>query len=178
MNIISALNIKGKGSIFNLSVFRQKLLAKTLHSRRKWQDGQTSVYHTQKDSWTLHAQIPPKECLTFETFWPARNLINFVWISQFWKWTWVIWKYRKFKRKLIGEFLFFLLFFIPFFSIVNSLMVSNIVPDALVSITGKGSERFLGQLPQEKKYSVETIFLHNSGIFCHIPRAPNAAFLA
>ena len=45
---------------------------------------------------------------------------------------------------------FFLLFFIPFFSIVNSLMVSNIVPDALVSITGKGSERFLGQLPQEK----------------------------
>ena len=105
MNIISALNIKGKGSIFNLSVFRQKLLAKTLHSRRKWQDGQTSVYHTQKDSWTLHAQIPPKECLTFETFWPARNLINFVWISQFWKWTWVIWKYRKFKRKLIDEFL-------------------------------------------------------------------------
>ena len=53
---------------------------------------------------------------------------------------------------------FFLLFFIPFI-IVNSLMVSNIVPDALVSITGKGSERFLGQLLQEKKYSVETIFL-------------------
>ena len=54
---------------------------------------------------------------------------------------------------------YYLLFFIPFFIIVNNLMVSNIVPDALVSITGKGSERFLGQLPQEKKYSVETIFL-------------------
>ena len=50
----------------------------------------------------------------------------------------------------MNSFLFIV--FIPF-SIVNSLMVSNIVPDALVSITGKGSERFLGQLPQEKIFS-------------------------
>ena len=54
------------------------------------------------------------------------------------------------QKKTYRSIPFFLLFFIPFFIIVNSLMVSNIVPDALVSITGKGSERFLGQLPQEK----------------------------
>ena len=54
---------------------------------------------------------------------------------------------------------FLLLFLIPFFIIVNSLMVSNIVPDALVSITGKGSERFLGQLPQEKNIQWELFFL-------------------
>ena len=26
------------------------------------------IYHIQKDSWSLDAQNPPKECLTFETF--------------------------------------------------------------------------------------------------------------
>ena len=59
---------------------------------------------------------------------------------------------------------FFLLFFIPFI-IVNSLMVSNIVPDALVSITGKGSERFLGQLPQEKNIQWELVFCNKQTLW-------------
>ena len=60
---------------------------------------------------------------------------------------------------------FFLLFFIPFFIIVNNLMVSNIVPDALVSITGKGSERFLGQLPQEKNIQWKLFFCNKQTLW-------------
>ena len=69
------------------------------------------------------------------------------------------------QKKTYGWIPYYLLFFIPFFIIVNNLMVSNIVPDALVSITGKGSERFLGQLPQEKNIQWKLFFCNKQTLW-------------